>query len=127
MADDDLEELHQSLLQFCVEEPNTHLILVAAQKCIENGKWKQLLDSLTLPECKDALEFVGWELIGVICQAFVDGIGLNALEECNRILKVIAETCSAKEVCIGVLEQLDLVTTFHLEKFVFLLDTLKIG
>lgn len=25
------------------------------------------------------------------------------------------------------LEQLDLVTTFHLEKFVFLLDTLKIG
>jgi len=42
------------------------------------------------------LEFVGWELIGVICQAFVDGIGLNALEECNRILKVIAEVREVK-------------------------------
>lgn len=40
---------------------------------------------------QDALEFVGWELIGVISRAFVDGIELDVLEECNRILRVIAE------------------------------------
>jgi len=39
---------------------------------------------------QDTLEFVGWELIGVICQAFVDGTDVSALEECRKILEVIA-------------------------------------
>lgn len=37
------------------------------------------------------MEFVGWELIGIISQTFVDGIELDGVEECNRILKIIAE------------------------------------
>jgi len=40
---------------------------------------------------KDALEFVGWELIGVISQAVVDEFESDAFQECNKILKVIAE------------------------------------
>lgn len=44
-----------------------------------------------------------------------------------KISTIIWQTCSAKEVCIGVLEQLDSESTFHLEKFIVLLDTLKTG
>ena len=42
---------------------------------------------------QDALLFVGWELIGIICQAFDDDTQLtvDGIQECNRILKVIAE------------------------------------
>ena len=41
---------------------------------------------------KDALEFVGWELIGVISQAVViDEFESDAFQECNKILKIIAE------------------------------------
>ena len=41
---------------------------------------------------KDALEFVGWELIGVISQAVVvDEFETDAFQECNKILKIIAE------------------------------------
>ena len=41
---------------------------------------------------KDALEFVGWELIGVISQAVVvDQFETDAFQECNKILKIIAE------------------------------------
>ncbi|CAH3041702.1 unnamed protein product [Porites lobata] len=127
MADDVIEELQESLLQFRVEDPNTHLILVATQKCIDSGKLNKLADVLTCPDNKDTLEFVGWELIGVICQAFVYGTDVSVLEECRKILEVIALTCSAKEVCIGVLEQLDRDTTFSLERFVVLLDMLKMA
>ena len=37
------------------------------------------------------------------------------------------QRCSAKEVCIGALEQLDPETACHFNKFVSLLDTLEIG
>ncbi|KAL9988386.1 hypothetical protein ACROYT_G002824 [Oculina patagonica] len=127
MADEDDAELQESLSQFRIEEPNTHLILVAVQKCVNNAKWKQLVDSLTRPEHKDALEFVGWELIGVISQAIVDDFESDDFQECRKILKIIAERCSTKEVCIGVLEQLDSETACHFNKFVALLDTLKIA
>ena len=41
---------------------------------------------------KDALEFVGWELIGVISQAVVvDEFETDAFQECNKILKIIAD------------------------------------
>ena len=41
---------------------------------------------------KDALEFVGWELIGVISQAVVfDEFESDAFQECTKILKIIAE------------------------------------
>ena len=40
---------------------------------------------------KDALEFVGWELIGVISQAILDDFQSDAFQECRKILKVIAE------------------------------------
>lgn len=41
---------------------------------------------------KDALEFVGWELIGVISQAVVfDEFESDTFQECNKILKIIAE------------------------------------
>jgi len=40
---------------------------------------------------KDALEFVGWELVGVISQTFVDEFESDAFQECNKILKIIAE------------------------------------
>lgn len=40
---------------------------------------------------KDALEFVGWELIGVISQAIVDDFEPDAFQECRKILKEIAE------------------------------------
>ncbi|XP_068734961.1 glomulin-like isoform X1 [Montipora capricornis] len=127
MADDAEEELQKSLSNFCKDEPSSHLILVASKKCIDNGKWRELVDSLAHPDYEDALLFVGWELIGIICQAFDDDTQLTVdrIQECNRILKVIAERCSAKEVCIGVLEQLDSEPLIHLEKFSVLLNTLK--
>ncbi|XP_058969222.2 glomulin [Pocillopora verrucosa] len=125
MADDDVEELQESLSKFCTEKPNTHLILVAAQKCVSGGKWTRLLECLTRSDHKDALEFVGWELIGVISQAIADDFESDALEERKKILRLIAERCSAKEVCIGVLEQLDSGTDCHFNNFVTLLDTLK--
>nr|XP_058969222.1 glomulin-like [Pocillopora verrucosa] len=125
MADDDVEELQESLSKFCTEKPNTHLILVAAQKCVSGGKWTRLLECLTRSDHKDALEFVGWELIGVISQAIADDFESDALEERKKILQLIAERCSAKEVCIGVLEQLDSGTDCHFNNFVTLLDTLK--
>lgn len=37
------------------------------------------------------MEFVGWELIGVISQAFIDDVELDGIAELNRILRVIAE------------------------------------
>lgn len=40
---------------------------------------------------QDVLQFVGWELIGVICPAFVDNIPQDGFQECKRILKFIAE------------------------------------
>lgn len=40
---------------------------------------------------QDALEFVGWELIGVISQAIVDGVDSDTFQECNKILYLIAE------------------------------------
>ena len=40
---------------------------------------------------KDALEFVGWELVGVISQTVGDEIESDAFQECNKILKIIAE------------------------------------
>ena len=40
---------------------------------------------------QDALEFVGWELIGVISQAIVDGVESDTFQECNQILYLIAE------------------------------------
>ena len=41
---------------------------------------------------KDALEFVGWELIGVISQAVVvNEYESDAFQECNKILKIISE------------------------------------
>ncbi|CAH3037804.1 unnamed protein product [Pocillopora meandrina] len=125
MADDAVEELQESLSKFCTEKPNTHLILVAAQKCASSGKWTRLLECLTRSDHKDALEFVGWELIGVISQAIADDFESDALEERKKILQLIAERCSAKEVCIGVLEQLDSGTDCHFNNFVTLLDTLK--
>jgi len=76
---------------------------------------------------KDALEFVGWELIGVISQAVVDEFESDAFQECNKILKIIAERCSAKEVCIGILEQLESETACNLKKFVALLEALQIA
>lgn len=120
-----MEELQESLSQFRTEEPNTHLILVATQKCVGNGKWTRLLECLTRTEHKDALEFVGWELIGVVSRAIVDDYESDAVEEGKKTLHVIAERCSAKEVCIGVLEQLDSETDCHFNKFVTLLDTLE--
>ncbi|KAJ7339402.1 hypothetical protein OS493_005797 [Desmophyllum pertusum] len=70
---------------------------------------------------QDALEFVGWELIGVVSQAIVDGVESDTFQECNKILYLIAENCSAKEVCIGALQQLD-SAAYHFNKFVALLD-----
>ena len=40
---------------------------------------------------QDAFEFVGWELIGVISQAIADDFESDALQECKKLLKVIAE------------------------------------
>lgn len=40
---------------------------------------------------QDALEFVGWELIGVISQAIADDFESDALEERKKILQLIAE------------------------------------
>lgn len=40
---------------------------------------------------QDALEFVGWELIGVISQAIADDFESDALEERKKILRLIAE------------------------------------
>lgn len=86
------------------------------------------MESFTQPEHKDALEFVGWELIGVISQpVVVDEFESDAFQECNKILKIIAERCSAKEVCIGILEQLETETTCNLNKFVALLEALQIA
>lgn len=45
---------------------------------------------------KDALEFVGWELIGVISQAIVDDFESHAFQECRKILKEIAEVSISK-------------------------------
>ena len=48
---------------------------------------------------KDALEFVGWELIGVISQAILDDFQSDAFQECKKILKVIAEVSRNKKNC----------------------------
>ena len=77
MADDVVEELQESLSKFvsvafggarikalliltkahyiflqCTEKPNTHLILVAVQKCVSSGKWTRLLECLTRSDHK---------------------------------------------------------------------------
>ena len=52
------------------------------------------------------------------------------METANHICNILCSTfqkCSAKEVCIGVLEQLDREATFSLERFVVLLDILRMG
>ena len=38
-----------------MEDPNTHLILVATQKCIDSGKLNKLADVLTCPDNKVCL------------------------------------------------------------------------
>ena len=37
------------------------------------------------------------------------------------------QKCNGKEVCIGVLEQLNSQSSFHLEKFITLLNMVKTG
>ncbi|KAK2553200.1 Glomulin [Acropora cervicornis] len=125
MADDTIKELWESLSNFGADEPSSHLILVSVKKCIDIGKLRELVDALTLPDYEDVLQFVGWELIGVICPTFVDNIQQEGFQECKRLLKFIAEKCNGKEVCIGVLEQLNSQSSFHLEKFITLLNMVK--
>ena len=38
------------LIVQCKDEPSSHLILVASKKCIDNGKWRELVDSLAHPD-----------------------------------------------------------------------------
>lgn len=40
---------------------------------------------------QNVLQFVGWELIAVICPTFVDNIQQEGFQECKRLLKFIAE------------------------------------
>ena len=42
-------------------------------------------------------------------------------------LFLFMQKCNGKEVCIGVLEQLNSRSSFHLEKFITLLNTVKTG
>jgi len=91
MADDTIKELWESLSNFGADEPSSHLILVSVKKCIDIGKLRELVDALTLPDYEDVLQFVGWELIGVICPTFVDNIQQEGFQECKRLLKFIAE------------------------------------
>ena len=57
------------------------------------GRFFQLTFTL-----QDTLEFVGWELIGVVCQAFVYGTDVSAIEECRKVLEVIALVSETLEV-----------------------------
>eukprot|EP00794_Sanderia_malayensis_P016214 gene16214-17846_t len=81
----------------------TSEFLVAAKECIECGDASEVIDLIGNHEFQGLTKYVGWELIAIIFP-FLDNDQLKS--HCFRILDIICQVCSPKEVLLGFSEQL---------------------
>ncbi|KAJ8270906.1 hypothetical protein GJAV_G00120600 [Gymnothorax javanicus] len=78
----------------------------AARACIEQGEGRQLLDIIKDEKNGMIVRSMGWNLLGPLVQVLLKKEE-ESLPHCLDILTHLLEVCSAKELLIGLLEQVE--------------------
>ncbi|NWX82414.1 GLMN protein, partial [Nothoprocta pentlandii] len=125
MAVDEL----QAIIQRCqiLEEADFkgedfNLFQVAGQKCLEDGYAAQLLEVVQNEKNKVIIKNMGWNLICplVRCILMYKQEDDNR-EHCLKILDLLVQLCNAKELFLGLLEQIEQTSGEQICKTVMLL------
>ncbi|XP_036410423.1 glomulin, FKBP associated protein a [Megalops cyprinoides] len=82
------------------------LFLSAGQACIEQGEGGKLLDIVKDEKNMAIVRSMGWNLLGPLVQVLLKKEE-KSLPHCLAILTHILEVCSAKELLVGLLEQVE--------------------
>ncbi|KAG5847631.1 glomulin, FKBP associated protein a [Anguilla anguilla] len=82
------------------------LFQTAGRACIEQGDSRQLLDIITDEKSKAIVRSMGWNLLGPLVRVLLKKEE-ESLPHCLAILTHLLEVCSAKELLIGLLEQVE--------------------
>ncbi|KAJ8274296.1 hypothetical protein COCON_G00089210 [Conger conger] len=82
------------------------LFQTAARACIEQGDSRQLLDIITDEKSRAIVRSMGWNLVGPLVQVLLKKEE-ESLPHCLAILTHLLEVCSAKELLIALLEQVE--------------------
>ncbi|XP_031553528.1 glomulin-like isoform X2 [Actinia tenebrosa] len=116
-----IKDLRRSFANFREDNNEGCHVVIAVQRCLEVRNILKTLTAVLLEqENKDILEFIGWELIGVLVQQEDFQV---ANDYYSDLLEAIAENCSPKEVCLGIVEQMD--SNLNSEVFLTLLAPLQ--
>ncbi|NWI98742.1 GLMN protein, partial [Crypturellus undulatus] len=125
MAVDEL----QAIIQRCqiLEEADFsgedfNLFQVAGQKCLEDGYAAQLLEVVQNEKNKVIIKNMGWNLICPLVRCIlVYKQEDDNREHCLKILDLLVQLCNAKELFLGLLEQIEQISGEQVCKTVMLL------
>ncbi|NXA52797.1 GLMN protein, partial [Nothocercus julius] len=125
MAVDEL----QAIIQRCqiLEEADFrgedfNLFQVAGQKCLEDGYAAQLLEVVQNEKNKVIIKNMGWNLICPLVRCIlVYKQEDDNREHCLKILDLLVQLCNAKELFLGLLEQIEQTSGEQVCKTVMLL------
>ncbi|XP_077413410.1 glomulin, FKBP associated protein a isoform X1 [Vanacampus margaritifer] len=82
------------------------IFLTAGRSCIEEGNGAQVLSIVLDDTNQDMVRCMGWNLLPPLVQVLLKKEDKN-LSHCVAIFNHLLETCSPKELLIGLLEQLE--------------------
>ncbi|CAI8037749.1 Glomulin [Geodia barretti] len=100
-----------------LQNGDSQLLLVAVARSIDSGQ-SQAVSSLFLQH-RDVVKALGWDLLSLLTPHLPPNLPPSPSSPIWQLITLISETCSAKEMCLAFLEQLEAVSPspplfFHL-------------
>ncbi|XP_053549977.1 glomulin [Bombina bombina] len=111
MAVEDLQTIIQKLQNLSEDdfkEEEINVFLVTCQKCLDEEKTELMLEMIQDIKNQAIIKSMGWNLIGPIAkhlQCYINDVDKRRIS--LKMIECLVQVCSAKEILLGLLEQID--------------------